>query len=151
VARTGIDASRWRPAKDTLADAVDLREALYRLFAAVSSDTKPNAADLATLNTALARAPARSRLQCDDGRFVWQIDRATRDLPALLAPVLWSAADLLAGPRRSRVRLCANPECRFAFLDDSKAGNRRWCAMSACGNRAKAHRHYLKKKGRLTP
>ena len=34
---------------------------------------------------------------------------------------------------------------RWLFLDDSKSANRRWCSMSSCGNRAKAHRHYMKK------
>jgi len=57
-----------------------------------------------------------------------------------------SAGDLLLGPKLARVRQCANPACRFLFLDDSKAGNRRWCSMAACGNRAKAHRHYLRRK-----
>jgi predicted RNA-binding Zn ribbon-like protein len=60
----------------------------------------------------------------------------------LLAPVLWSAGDLLAGPRLDRVRRCANPECGWLFFDDSRAGKRRWCSMQACGNRAKARRHY---------
>ena len=53
-----------------------------------------------------------------------------------------SAGDLLLGPKLARVRQCANPACRFLFLDDSKAGNRRWCSMAACGNRMKARRHY---------
>ena len=73
--------------------------------------------------------------------------RAAETLPwALLAPVLWSAGDLLAGPRLGRVRRCANPQCLWLFLDDSKTGNRRWCSMATCGNRAKAHRHYLRQK-----
>jgi predicted RNA-binding Zn ribbon-like protein len=58
--------------------------------------------------------------------------------------VLWSAADLLVEPRLARVRQCGNPKCVWLFLDTSRAGNRRWCAMSMCGNRAKAHRHYLR-------
>src|SRR5258708_7059779 len=49
--------------------------------------------------------------------------------------------------RLDRVRRCANPECGWLFLDDSRAGKRRWCSMSACGNRAKARRHYHKSKG----
>src|SRR5580704_15548830 len=53
-----------------------------------------------------------------------------------------AAGDLLAGPRLDRVRRCANPECGWLFLDDSRAGKRRWCSMQSCGNRAKARRHY---------
>jgi predicted RNA-binding Zn ribbon-like protein len=40
------------------------------------------------------------------------------------------------------VRRCANDKCLWLFIDRSKAGTRRWCDMAACGNRAKAQRHY---------
>jgi len=72
---------------------------------------------------------------------------ATPAAASLLAPVLWSAGDLIAGQRLQRLRMCANEKCRWLFIDDSKSGTRRWCAMSSCGNRAKAHRHYLRKTG----
>jgi predicted RNA-binding Zn ribbon-like protein len=36
-----------------------------------------------------------------------------------------------------RVKACAEPNCRWAFLDLSRNGSRRWCDMSECGNRAK--------------
>jgi predicted RNA-binding Zn ribbon-like protein len=31
-------------------------------------------------------------------------------------------------------------------VDESRAGTRRWCSMGECGNRAKARRHYLRRK-----
>ena len=37
----------------------------------------------------------------------------------------------------SRIKVCAEPNCRWAFLDLSRNGSRRWCDMSECGNRAK--------------
>jgi predicted RNA-binding Zn ribbon-like protein len=68
-------------------------------------------------------------------------------LPAsLLAPALWSAADILVGLESARLRECANDRCLWLFFDDSKNGTRRWCSMQSCGNRAKAHRHYLRQK-----
>lgn len=36
-----------------------------------------------------------------------------------------------------RIKVCAQPSCRWAFLDLSRNGSRRWCDMSECGNRAK--------------
>jgi len=36
-----------------------------------------------------------------------------------------------------RVKVCAQPSCRWAFFDLSRNGSRRWCDMSECGNRAK--------------
>jgi predicted RNA-binding Zn ribbon-like protein len=130
------DATIWHES------LIALREVLFRLLAAAATATAPAAGDLAAFNAALAEAPARRRLAGD----AYEVEAAGGSVPRLLAPVLWSAADLLAGRRRAHLRQCANPDCGWMFLDDSKSGNRRWCMMSACGNRAKARRHYLKKK-----
>jgi predicted RNA-binding Zn ribbon-like protein len=50
----------------------------------------------------------------------------------------------MVGERSRRVRLCANEKCAWLFLDDSESGTRRWCSTSSCGNRAKAHRRFLR-------
>ena len=128
------------------AAAIELREALHRIFAAIAEGAVAASADLAAFNDALEAAAERSRMGLRDNAYVWEIALPARTAVGLLSPVLWSAADLLAGPRRDRVRQCANPLCRWLFLDETKGGNRRWCSMAACGNRAKAHRHYLKRK-----
>jgi hypothetical protein len=36
-----------------------------------------------------------------------------------------------------RMKLCAAPDCRWAFHDTSRNGRGRWCDMNACGNRHK--------------
>jgi predicted RNA-binding Zn ribbon-like protein len=123
-----------------LAAAIALREAIFTAFAAHAAGDAPPAGALAAIQAALAAAPGRARLRPGRDGFVWEIPREQ----ALLAPVIWSAGDLLAAPRRARLRQCANSQCLWLFLDDSKAGTRRWCSMSSCGNRAKAHRHYAK-------
>ncbi len=41
-----------------------------------------------------------------------------------------------------RLRPCANEACTLFLLDRSRSGAGRWCSMAACGNRAKARRHY---------
>lgn len=45
-----------------------------------------------------------------------------------------------------RIRTCAGPACVLHFFDTSRNGTRRWCSMAACGNRAKASRHYARSK-----
>ncbi|HTR83908.1 MAG TPA: ABATE domain-containing protein [Reyranella sp.] len=126
--------------------AIGLRETIYRLFDANADGKAPASRDLEALNAALASAPARKTLKRGREGYSWEIDAKSGTALSLLAPVLWSAGDLLAGPRLDKVRKCANPECVYLFLDDSRAGKRRWCSMSACGNRAKARRHYHKSK-----
>lgn len=37
----------------------------------------------------------------------------------------------------SRLRVCANDECRWAFYDRSKNRQGHWCNMAVCGNRLK--------------
>ena len=142
----GWAKSARAPAARDFEQALALRETIYRLFDAQAQGRAAPPRDLDTLNQALSRAPARTTLKRGKDGYAWEVDARSGTALALLAPVLWSAGDLLAGPRLDRVRRCANPECGWLFLDDSRAGKRRWCSMSACGNRAKARRHYHKTK-----
>ncbi|NUR93303.1 MAG: CGNR zinc finger domain-containing protein, partial [Nonomuraea sp.] len=45
--------------------------------------------------------------------------------------------ELLTGPLRERFRECASDDCPLVFVDSSRPGARRWCAMERCGNRHK--------------
>jgi len=143
AAEAGIAAPA--PGADEFAAALALRESLARLFAAHARGDTPPAGDLDAVNAALALAPPRICLATAPGGLAWAAP-VPASWPSARAALLWSAADLLTGPRRDRVRQCDNPECRYLFLDGSKAGTRRWCDMSSCGNRAKAHRHYQRRK-----
>src|SRR5258708_596098 len=121
-------ARQWRErpaaAARDFAAAIALREAVYRVFAATAAGAEPPVADLARLNSSVAEAPTRRALGRAGRRFAWRVDGLQPSPAALLAPVLWSAADLLTGPRLDRVRQCANQKCRWLFLDDSKSGTR---------------------------
>jgi predicted RNA-binding Zn ribbon-like protein len=37
----------------------------------------------------------------------------------------------------TRLKVCANDECRWAFYDRSRNHGGTWCEMSACGNKLK--------------
>jgi predicted RNA-binding Zn ribbon-like protein len=125
------DAKALRPAATadpvaaaaTLARARELREALHRLFTDATG-IRPN--DLARLNAELTRAPERQRLALHGEALGWLEAGQERRLDRLLWPIAWSAADLLV---------------------DRSAGAA-WCVMADCGNRAKARRHYTRRKGR---
>ncbi|AJZ57123.1 hypothetical protein OI25_7746 [Paraburkholderia fungorum] len=143
-----IDAFRARHLRDeetALAGAIALRETLYRLYLANVERAEPDKRDLTALREYLNGAAPRSELSRVDGRYEWGVDGQHFDLTSLLSPVLWSAMELLGGARLSKLKRCANDECKWLFVDDSKNGSRRWCSMSSCGNRAKAHRHYYSK------
>jgi predicted RNA-binding Zn ribbon-like protein len=136
-------------AETTLREALALRETIYRLLFNAAEQRASDAGDLARFSHTLSNAPPRVDLATNEHGFAWRIERPfPPGVAGLLAPVLWSAGDLLVGARRERLRHCANERCLWLFVDESKAGTRRWCSMSACGNRAKAQRHYHRQKRR---
>jgi predicted RNA-binding Zn ribbon-like protein len=141
---SGSLGARQRSA--VLAEAIAVREALFGLFRAIAAGAPIPPADFARFQRALAGAPGRRHLVAEAGAFAWQVEKLRPSMPHLLAPVLWSAADLMVRESRRRVRLCANPECLWLFLDASRNATRLWCDMAACGNRAKARRHYMRSK-----
>ncbi|MFI6262678.1 BTAD domain-containing putative transcriptional regulator [Micromonospora sp. NPDC051006] len=68
-----------------------------------------------------------------DGRGRWWSDLAA----GLRLPVhaaAWSAAELLADPRRVTIRACPDSRCGWLFLDET--GMRRWCSLATCGRSA---------------
>lgn len=147
--KTPADLAAWTkapkpPSQKEFERALELRETIHRLFDTVAQGKTPASRDFEALNAALATAPARMVLTRGREAFDWELDMRSGTALALLAPVLWSAGDLLASGKLAKVRRCANPECLYLFFDESRAGKRRWCTMSSCGNRAKAKRHYHK-------
>ena len=127
--------------------AIALREAIYRILQSrIRSETLPDK-ELRVLNRMLAAAPRRVCLVPKENGFGWWAGPRQTAPTDMLAPIAWSAADLLTGPRVQRVRQCADEKgCGWLFIDESRAGTRRWCSMGECGNRAKARRHYLRRK-----
>lgn len=153
-------------AAQLFAAAMTLRETIFRCFETVAADKRPSDADFDVLRAALDKCGGRSSLARQGEIYGWLVlapayaievlstTAASEDrhdpwrlaAAGLLAPVLWSAADLLLDAGRRRIRQCANEKCLWLFVDESKSGTRRWCDMGSCGNRAKAQRHYAKVK-----
>jgi predicted RNA-binding Zn ribbon-like protein len=136
------DLARWlvaagmveSPTKVSNADLVAaraLREAVYALAEAQIHGRAPAGQDVATLNR-LADGPAAVPWLDDEGSAHWRGDAA-----ALLALLAREAVLLLGGADRARIRQCEAEGCALLFLDMSRAGDRRWCSMQGCGNKAK--------------
>ena len=134
------DLSRWfRDAglSDDLVDvsprtysrAIDLREALYHLFTVT-------ALDVDVVNRWSSRPLPGPRLTPD-----LTLDRPATAANGLLTVLARDAVELLAGPLRDRIHTCAADDCSLLFVDESRAGRRRWCSMDTCGARAKMS-HY---------
>jgi predicted RNA-binding Zn ribbon-like protein len=137
-------AARREPAKaaEALAEARALREDIAVLAAGGS----PRPAVAERINAWLARAPDRRRLAVSAEGCRWAAAQSGEDFRAPLWPALWSAADLLVSGEAARVRACGDRRCAWLFLDASRSRPRRWCSMDTCGNRAKARRHYRRRR-----
>jgi predicted RNA-binding Zn ribbon-like protein len=127
-------------ARQALARAIELREALYRVFAAIAAGRAPRAPDLAIVNAAVPAAFERSRLVSSKEGFTLAATVEDDDLAAPLTPVVRSAVDLITSSDVDRVRTCAAATCAWLFLDTTKNRTRRWCDMKTCGNREKVRR-----------
>jgi predicted RNA-binding Zn ribbon-like protein len=118
--------------------ALAVREGLRRLLesrAAGAIDTRAPRA----LNKLLAGALTR---------VTFDRDGTPALEPAAVTPLERALAELLAIIERasadgswSRLKVCADHGCRWAFYDRSKNRSRSWCNMAVCGNRAKAREY----------
>ena len=130
--------------------ALALREALYRVFAAAIAGERAPASDLEVVNVSLAAAMGEARLFVTGETLTWGWRYEDESLNCLLWPIVRSAAELLTSPDLACVRECPGVDCDWLFLDTSKNHSRQWCAMDSCGNRAKARRHYVRKRAART-
>lgn len=130
--------SRARGAARELGELRRVRAALRHLFDHIA--TRRKAVDLRSFNTELRGALRQMHIT---DRLDWSLG-APVDVKTIRHRILWDAATLLTSDRIAVLKRCANPDCAWLFLDESRRGNRRWCSMSECGNRAKARRHYRK-------
>ncbi len=111
---------------------IALREATDRYFRSRVLSGHQGEALLADLLEAIARV-------LRGGSAANGVDRATAH----------SALRLIAAPESERMKICGN--CGWLFLDRSKNRSRVWCDMTVCGNRAKASRHYRRRREEDAP
>ena len=118
-----------------------LREALSDLLYSGLDGRNSSAASLKTLERFFREAREQTRLVRDGSRLKWQWAGAETkpEFPVWL--MTRAASRLLLSENVQQVRACANPDCRWLFMDTSKNRTRRWCAMKLCGNRMKARRY----------
>jgi predicted RNA-binding Zn ribbon-like protein len=137
-------AEPWRAAA-VLAQARELRGVAHGILAALARRAMPGEAALRGFNQALALGTPLLGLEVRAGRLVWTHGGEVT-AETILHRLAWSVALFLTSPELDRLGLCANAECGWLFLDTTKNRSRRWCSMAECGARAKARRHYARKK-----
>ncbi|HEY1900303.1 MAG TPA: ABATE domain-containing protein [Steroidobacteraceae bacterium] len=137
------------------AQARSLRE-WFRAFVRGHQGRQLEAADLPELeplNLLLARDEGFGIIVASEreGRIALTLKRSRRwtSPESLLLPLGEVLAELVCEEDFSYVKSCEGPTCTLMFADHTRGHGRRWCSMSACGNRAKqaAHRNRAKRRG----
>ena len=135
------------------AQARSLRE-WFRAFVRKHKGRPLKAADLSELeplNLLLARderfGKIVARQRAAAPAFSFEQSRRWTSPESLLLPIGEILAKLVCEENFSYIKACEGPTCTLMFADHTRGRARRWCSMSACGNRAKqaAHRSRAKR------
>ena len=129
-----------------------LRDALRRLTADITDDPRPACASaisdrdqaLKVLNQVAAASPSWPALEwslnANPGRTLHVGHPAGTGIASLLAVEFIT---MLSSGSRPQLRACLAPGCVLYFVKEHT--RRQWCS-STCGNRARAARHYQRRK-----
>jgi predicted RNA-binding Zn ribbon-like protein len=137
-----------------LGRARSFREAIFSALLETTQGDPISASSLEPVNLHLSSLLSRIEISASDdaGRPRLRVGPPEWGLTSILIEVAWSFLDLLRGDERRYVKQCAWPNCHWMFVDRTKNKRRRWCAMSACGGRAKAASFRARRlKGRVPP
>ena len=119
-----------------------LRDLLRRGVEALLAGAEPGDLDLAALNRNLGACPAVRHLEPQaDARLALVLAPVGTGIERVLGTVAASFADLLANGDPTRIKVCANPDCRWVILDESRNRSRRWCEEAVCGSLVKVRKH----------
>lgn len=114
--------------------ALELREALRAALAANHSRGPIPTEALSVLNAAAARAELGVQLTPEPR---WVTQPRSRGVDGALGRLLAIITEAMRDGTWSRLKVCVNDTCRWAFYDESRARSGKWCSMQVCGNRAK--------------
>lgn len=121
---------------DDLRLAREVRESMRALIGRNTENGPLAEADLEPLEKVLGGAHPRLDVTADGQIRLGPAPPATRLVDGLLG-LLLIIRDAQADGSWARLKLCGNPDCRWAFYDRSHSRRGAWCDMASCGNRLK--------------
>ncbi len=111
-----------------------LRVLLRNMLVDLATKQAISDAHLDDLNTFLALAPVQQQVQRVPGGIRLISLPLQAGWMGVVTQVAASWADLISRTKFDRLKVCANPACHWAFVDQSHNLSRRWCRQWACGN-----------------
>ncbi len=128
-----------QPDRDFAADLQLARDVRASLSAMIGHNTDGEPLTEAELRP-LEQVTEEARLRLEvtaDGQVRLGAGPPARRLADGLAGLLLTIRDAQADGSWDRMKLCGNPDCRWAFYDRSHSRRGAWCEMASCGNRLK--------------
>jgi predicted RNA-binding Zn ribbon-like protein len=130
---SGLEEKVDAVSTDELHLVVEVRESL-RDLAAANHGLPLEPGSLETLNYAAGVVGLNLRFSPEGAGVEPSATGVLRGLGRLLSIV----ADAMNDRTWSRLKVCMNQECSWAFYDHARNRSAKWCDMSVCGNRMKA-------------
>ena len=133
---------KFRLVEDVPAPQKELRELRSLLRRTVEKSTRagvPGAEDLAELNRWL-KVPVFPHLVENQNGLQLGLEPVHFGWDSFLAAIARSFAETLVREAQGRLKICANADCRWIFIDRTKGNVRRWCNDATCGNRDRVRR-----------
>jgi predicted RNA-binding Zn ribbon-like protein len=121
---------------DDLALAREARASIRALIGRNTANQPLALDDLAPLEKILGQAQPRLAVGAD-GLLRLGPALPARTLADGLLGLMLIIRDAQADGSWDRLKLCSNPDCRWAFYDRSHSRRGAWCDMASCGNRVK--------------
>jgi predicted RNA-binding Zn ribbon-like protein len=122
--------------------ALDFRADLRQMVERIIKGKAVSQSVIIQINDLLRHQFGYAILKRIKGGFEKRLQSDFKEPIHLLWPVAESACDLLCYADHSLIKKCESEACVLIFYDTTKNHSRRWCSMSACGNRMKAAAHY---------
>jgi predicted RNA-binding Zn ribbon-like protein len=125
-----LEEQEVRPTEAALRRAREVREAIRELL--IENNHQPVHGDPHAL---LGRAAGAARLTLDLRQP--ELVPQARGVEGALGRVLAIVFTAMLEGNWSRLKVCRNHGCRWAFYDHSRNRSASWCSMQLCGNRTK--------------
>lgn len=120
------------------------RDTLYTVLSGLVEQRRPDPAGWKAVQDTLRKAHGKAILWPDGPRLQWLVPVKGAGPDTLRLRAALAAQNLITGEEITRIRSCER--CSWLYIDRSRGKPRRWCSMAICGNRAKAERHYQRRK-----
>lgn len=117
----------------------ELRALLRQLVETSSVHGSLSAEQIAKLNSWL-KVPVYPALVESQSGFLLSLQPAQVGWQSEVAKIARSFADSLLHEAKGHLKICANQDCRWIFVDRTKGNVRRWCNDATCGNRYRVRR-----------